>query len=298
LDTGTPEGVTEFTPTGQITSSMPAEVFSSSVFCIDVSRSLLRKVVRGKLFFPKKELIYFHFQTIREETEIIKSIIPSMIILLQDNSSKSIRCRMSSSSSSRNPKRLLPTFIYFHLLSPFLLPEKARAQYTCLGSCVFPGDLGHISFLGTRNGGSHHQIMTHPTLLGKESSSISTLAVLPFLARTGLKVKKLRSFFSQASARTLDRLSSIVKKNLTQILREKGIVTKDDYAPIPVSSEGIGSGPFGNNANSGSCTGAPPLKVEGGGKGSEVKERRFGHWDSRRSYRVHPYWTDNLKYAC
>jgi hypothetical protein len=96
------------------------------------------------------------------------------------------------------------------------------------------------------------------------------------LAETGF-----RGFPLLTSASTLDRLSSIEKmKTIRQILREKGIVKKDDY-PLPWSKGDQ------ETFRRGALVRAETPK----------HEQRFRRWDSRKSYSEHPYWTANLKYV-
>jgi hypothetical protein len=76
-----------------------------------------------------------------------------------------------------------------------------------------------------------------------------------------------------------------MKRTIRQILGEKCIVTKDDFQSLPgvqVTKKLADDGPFGKGRNSPGRT----------------KERRFGSWCARRAYKVHPYFTDNLRYVC
>jgi hypothetical protein len=135
---------------------------------------------------------------------------------------------------------------------------------------------------------SHHQIKKEDPLkvprssLALLSTPISTRAVLPFLADTGLGLSCKREI--SASASTSDRLSSFVKKEILQRNKEKTghplWVSKfrfDDSEPPPRRSNG-----------------SREAVRRGTKAGSETPKA----WNSSRAHRVHPYWTDNLKYVC
>jgi hypothetical protein len=135
---------------------------------------------------------------------------------------------------------------------------------------------------------SHHQIKKEDPLkvprssLALLSTPIFTRAVLPFLADTGLNLSLPREIF--ASASTSDRLSSFVKKEILQRNKEKTghplWVSKfrfDDSEPPPRRSNG-----------------SREAVRRGTKAGSETPKA----WNSSRAHRVHPYWTDNLKYVC
>jgi hypothetical protein len=117
-------------------------------------------------------------------------------------------------------------------------------------------------------GGSHHQIKTHPPSRYMSLGPLTfALAVLPFLADTGQM-----GWYPPSSASTLDRLSSIEKmKTIRQILRDQGIVKKDDY-PLPWSKGDQET--FRRGAM---------VRAE-----TPKHEQRFRRWDSRRSYSEHP----------
>jgi len=140
-------------------------------------------------------------------------------------------------------------------------------------------------------GSSHHQIMTHPRPSGKSARDhlMRLLEFLPSLkfAYTGLRrVRKREKSPSPhpiraCSARLWVRGGSssvfIKMKTLTQILRAKGIVTKDDFR----AEEGFSK----NSTDRSTRVGAKP-----------ERERPVA-WNSRRAHKVHPYWSHNLKYG-
>jgi hypothetical protein len=129
---------------------------------------------------------------------------------------------------------------------------------------------GFISWLQRyqyTNGGGHHQIMTHPfpwnlnvtiTLSGS-TAVCGANGAIPFRA---------------ASAWTSDRLSSIKMKTLKRILRETGIVTTDDYCPP--RSKGT---------------------QESFRRGPRERAETPKQWNRGSAFKVHPYFSDNLKYV-
>jgi hypothetical protein len=151
---------------------------------------------------------------------------------------------------------------------------------------------------------SHHQIMTYPTLRGSIIVHLTTrasVALERYNTKTGASTRTLRFVKKQwwlpllfnyvlvfgaglpafCITHLKDTLVSLKMSVLSRILRENGIVTKDDYVP-PTGSKGdqetFRRGRTGPRRNS-------------------PKEQIFRSWNSRRSYREHPYWTTNLKYV-
>jgi hypothetical protein len=140
----------------------------------------------------------------------------------------------------------------------------------------------------TPRGISHHQIMAHPLSRYNPKCHItSRAAVLPFLAEPGPELTTYLSICLRTIVRskvvgsgsTLDRLSSVEKvKTLKEILRDQGIATKDDFSPLW-------------------SKGDQETFRRGALVRAETPRDRVVVWNQRRNYRVHPYFTSNLKYV-
>jgi hypothetical protein len=143
------------------------------------------------------------------------------------------------------------------------------------GISAFPkGFISWIQGFQYTDGGSHHQIKTHPLFRYLQSALHPHFGSTAILGGPGAEQAYLGRL-AFASGSTLDRLSSVEKmRTLKEILREKGIVKTDDQLPprSKGNQESFRRGPRG-----------------------WAETPRNPH--SRRAYREHPYWSHNLKYG-
>jgi len=183
-------------------------------------------------------------------------------------------------------------------------PKSLQTQRSApFGEAISPNFFGISAFLkgphqlGSKipiylGGAGHHQIMTQPMLQMKCQRDHILIPSRWLRRNTPLSALDRRGWSSETGKfpslpSTLPRLKTVwccseprpvrcfqKMKTLRQILRAEGIVTKDDYSPT--RSKGIQES-FRRGLRDGAET---PRK-----------------WNSRKSYREHPYWTDNLKYV-
>jgi hypothetical protein len=255
---GTPGKVTRNILTGRLISSMSTKVFpkpQGKTFCINsnfwwTEVSLLRLV--PSVFC----------------CDSLGSSHVVMVIPMLTNTSKAKQTSMSQSLLSRAS----------NLLSILFMSGISAGAYATI--------ISWIQGYQYTSGSSHHQIMTHPSHQ-KTDNSCNHNSISLSVSQSGFPSRGVGSFFRTTSRprESLGRAEEIFEKmkQLSHIFREKGIVTKDDYSPLPWSKGDQ------ETFRRGALVRAETPKIE---------RDRFRSWNSRRSYREHPYFSRNLKYVC
>jgi hypothetical protein len=253
---GTPQGVTGSILIGLPTSSMLPKAF------------LLPEFKTKSCVFPNRELLESNIllgTKLKKRRRTMAAIKP-----------------MANTTRMVFQKRSLSCSFCSVLLIFLISPGISAGAYAALISWI----RGYQYTLGSR--GSHHQIMTHPLSLPTRWFLRFILQdlwrVRNFGARTWTSPQKngCQSFKRRGCSSGVceSRLYTNFERNeplkLRDLLREKGIVTKDDYAPLP-RSKGTQE-PFRR------------------GLRGEVETPK--RWDTRWAYKCHPYFSRNLKYVC
>jgi hypothetical protein len=267
---GIPDIAGDIIPIGVRTSNMRDRYFSCTFSRIPVSCV--------SVFFGK----FFKITLLREKIckDIAISQIP-MIRIIDKNITIILISRFLAFSSQNWNESLAFTRDSFHLLDNLIATKGISAgAYAALISWIQGNQY--------TSGDSHHQIMTHPNLRGPIIVHLTTLlAPDPTESWLGDVVRSSLEERSTSTPRHLpvrggDRFEKM--SVLSRILREKGIVTTDDFRS-----------PWSKGSQETFRRGALARAETPIGRN---KERPFRAWNQQRSYREHPYWTANLRYVC
>ena len=187
-------------------------------------------------------------------------------------------------SLERDPRTVSMKHFAFSPSSSVIGYSKNPAAFRVFGYSAFPkGPHQLVSRIPINHGkrGNHHQIKVYPDLRSYHNRVIHTRLPAPDPFLGTVHRAWVRSSWERIYVPLLCRPeaggSLVFKKmkTLSEILREKGITKTDDYSPLP------------------RCKGSQEAFRRGPRAGSETPKQ----WNARRSYKEHPYFTRNLRYA-
>ena len=187
-------------------------------------------------------------------------------------------------SLDRDPQTVSTKHFAFSLGSSVIGNSSSPVAFRVFGYSAFPkGPHQLVSRIPINHGkrGNHHQIKVYPDLRSYHNRVIHTRLPAPDPFLGTVHRAWVRSSWERIYVPLLCRPeaggSLVFKKmkTLSEILREKGITKTDDYSPLP------------------RCKGSQEAFRRGPRAGSETPKQ----WNARRSYKEHPYFTRNLRYA-